>query len=224
MSRLVEYLAEIARMLGSESEVHFAGLEAGSTDALVDVEREAAPKVQARIQVAPTPDAPADVAKAYRAIDRMLENDNAFGELIEEDQHRKVITFPGRKKPKRLAYGPFREDTSIDGLLIRIGGLEDLVPVHLKETEDTIHQCQANHQVARDLAPYLFGAPLRAFGNGTWFRDRDGHWQMKRFTIDRFTVLRKDELRSTVERLRSISNNLRNIEDPLAELEELRKG
>ncbi len=224
MSRLAEYLAEIARLFGSAPAVHFAGLENGSTAALVDVEKEAAPKVRARIQVAPTADAPEDVAKAYRTIDGMLESDNATGALIEEERQRKVIAFPGRKKPKRLAYGPFRQDASIDGQLIRVGGQGEMVPVHLKAEADIIHVCQANHRVACALAPCLFGPPLRVFGNGAWFRDGKGQWAMKRFTIVRFDVLKEHDLRGAVERLRSMGGALRNIDDPLMELEELRKG
>lgn len=225
MSRLTEYLQDLARLFGCDSEVHFAGLEGGSTKPLVDVEWEAVPKVDERLQAAATPHAPADVAKAYRAIDKRLEQDNAAADLIEElneQQSRKVIVFPGSKKPRATQYGPFRQDGSLDGVLVRIGGLEDMVPVHLREGE-FVYQCQANHDIARKLAPYLFGAPLRASGNGTWFRDRDGNWEMRRFTIESFSTLRRDDLVSTVERLREFNNKLKTIEDPLAELEKLRR-
>ena len=226
MARLAEYLGNLAKLFGSESEVHFVALEGGSTQSVVDVEWEAVPKVEERLQVAPTPDAPPDLSRAYHSIDELLEKDNASAELVEEapsEQARKVIVFPGRRKPKAVEYGPFRQDGTIDGVLVRIGGLDDMVPVHLKSGE-TVYQCQANHATARDLSPHLFGAPLRARGNGTWFRDRDGNWEMRRFTIEGFSILRRDDLKTTVERLRSVNDEIAKIKDPLAALEDLRQG
>ena len=123
MARLVEYLDDLAMLFGSESEVHFAGVEGGSTEPLVDVEWEAVPKVRERLQVAPTPDAPADVARAYHSLDKLLERDNASAHLTEEQDDqpaRKVITFPGVRKPRTLEYGPLQQDGTIDGILIRL--------------------------------------------------------------------------------------------------------
>lgn len=228
MATLAEYLEDIARLFGSESEVHFAGLEAGSTVPVVDVEWEAVPKVKERLRVAATPDAPVEVARAYRAIDTHLERDNASAEILEqgdrETDFRKVIAFPGSRKPRVVEYGPFRQDGEIEGVLVRIGGLDDMVPVHLKEEGAAIHVCQANHNVARDLAPYLFGQHLRAFGNGTWFRDGDGNWEMRRFTIESFRPLRGDDLKTEIDKLRQKGKRINEIDDPLAELEEIRQG
>lgn len=221
MSRLAEYMADLAIMLGNKEQVHFVELDGGSTVLVHDIEWEAAPKVRQRIHAIQTEDAPDDAMKAFRQIDRRLEEDNASGILI-EPKGRKVIEFPGRKKPRRIVYGPFNQGGTLDGVLIRIGGEEEMVPVHLEEGPGQIHICTANHQTARNLAPYLFGAPLRVSGEGRWFRDRDGVWEMKRFTIKAFDVLRADTLKTEVDRLRGIDSPLKHMNDPLGELESIR--
>lgn len=221
MSRLAEYLADLATMLGNKEQVHFVELDEGSTVVVHDVEWEAAPKVRERIHAVQTEDAPDDATRAFRQIDNRLEEDNASGVLV-EPKGRRVIEFPGRKKPQRVVYGPFNQEGTLDGVLIRIGGEEEIVPVHLMEEPGRIHMCRANHQTARSLAPYLFGSPLRVSGKGRWFRDREGVWEMKRFTIKAFDVLREDTLKTAVDRLRGIDSALKRMEDPLGELEDLR--
>ena len=223
MARLAEYMADLAAMLGNKEKVHFVELEESSTVVVHEVEWEAAPKVRERVRAVQTADAPDEAMKAFHQIDARLEQDNAAGLLI-EPEGTKVIEFPGRKKPQRIMYGLFNQDGVLDGELIRIGGEEEMVPVHLREQPGSKpHICQANHEVARKLSPYLFGPPLRVKGNGRWFRDRDDNWEMKRFTITEFEVLRDDDLRTAVERLRSIDSSLKKMEDPLAELEKLRQ-
>ena len=49
MSRLAEYMADLARLLGEVERVHFACLERGSTTLVQVVEPEAVPEVQQRI-------------------------------------------------------------------------------------------------------------------------------------------------------------------------------
>ena len=223
MARLAEYMSDLAALLGHTDRVHFVSLEEGSTVLVHAVEPEAVPKVRDRVRDIQTRDAPEEAMRAFRELDKRLEKDNAVGVLWSHD-NRKVVEFPGRRKPKRLMYGPFNQDGCLDGQLIRIGGEEDLVPVHLREERGITHICQANHRVARDLAPYLFGQPIRVQGNGRWFRDGDGNWEMKRFTIDSFKALRDDTLQAAVQRLRGIDSPLRDLEDPLGELHKLRHG
>ena len=216
MARLAEYMSDLAALLGHADRVHFVSLEEGSTVLVHAVESEAAPKVRDRVRDIQTHDAPEEAMKAFRELDKRLESDNAVGVLRYHD--RKIIEFPGRTKPKRVIYGPLNQDGVLDGQLIRIGGEEALVPVHLREEQRLTHICQANHRVARELAPFLFGQPIRVHGNGRWFRDGDGNWEMKRFTIESFKVLRDDTFQASVQRLRDIDSPLRDLEDPLGRI------
>ena len=151
MSRLAEYMADLARLLGRAERVHFVRLEPGSTVLVQSVEPEAVPEVQKRIRAVARDDAPADVTDAFKALNRHLANDNAIGSLHEGGDG-EVIQFPGREQPPPLTFGAFNQPGVLDGVLIRIGGRDDTVPVHLRDGE-TIHVCNANRYLAKPSLP-----------------------------------------------------------------------
>lgn len=114
-------------------------------------------------------------------------------------------------------YGPFRQAATIDGVPIVIGGEDDPVPVHLQD-RDRVYNCRASRHLARELAAFLFQTPIRATGIGTWFRSRDGEWEMKRFTIQSFIVLRSETVAEAAARLQNLPTRLQKSDDPLSEL------
>ena len=221
MSRLAEYMAALAQLLGRTDRVHFVALERGSTVLVQRVEFEAVPEVRDRLDALMNREAPNDVTKAFEALDRHLAEDNAMGSLREADGT-EVIHFLGRERPRPLTFGAFNQPGVLDGVLIRVGGRDDTVPVHLQDG-DTIHLCNANRSMARRLGPYLYGPPLRVRGEGRWERDADGAWLMRRFNIADFYELDDAPLGEVVERLRGIEDSgWKEIEDPLTELRKFR--
>ncbi len=81
MSRLAEYMANLARLLGEVECVHFVSLEGGSTAVVHSVEPKAVPQVRKRIQSVVGEDTPNDVAAAFAGLNRLLAADNATGSL-----------------------------------------------------------------------------------------------------------------------------------------------
>ncbi len=220
MSRLAEYMADLARLLGKAEQVHFVRLEPGSTVLVQNVEPEAVPEVRKRVQAIVRDDAPADVAAAFKALNRHLANDNAIGSLQEGDGE--VVRFPGRERPQPLTFGAFNEPGVLDGVLIRVGGRDDTVPVHLQDG-DIIHVCNATRDMARRLAAHLYGPVLRVRGEGRWERDADGNWSMKRFNISGFEELDDAPLAEIVGRLRAVEGSRwSDVDDLPAELQRLR--
>ena len=221
MSRLAEYMADLARLLGEAERVHFVRLEPGSTALVQFVEPEAVPKVRNRIGTIAHDEAPEDAARAFKALNRRLADDNAVGSL-REGNDAEVIRFPGREQPQPLTFGAFNQSGTLDGVLIRIGGKDDTVPVHLQDG-DTIHVCNATREMARRLAVHLYGATLRVQGEGRWEREADGVWLLKRFNISEFKELSDAPLSEVVGRLRGVKGNgWKNVDDPAVELQQLR--
>lgn len=221
MSRLAEYMADVATLLGTQEHVHFLRLEDGSTVLVQEVEYEAVPKVRERLEGIRTRSAPDDALKAFSDIDQKLSEDNASG-LLETEMTR-VIEFPGRNRSKTEVFGPVVQPGTIDGVLIRVGGRDATVPVYLLEGE-IIHKCNSNREVAKRLAPHLFGGTLRVHGFGKWNRDSFGNWVMERFNITDFTPLDDSNLSVAVAKMRSITTDLHSSDDPLKELGRLRHG
>src|ERR1035438_102843 len=98
MSRLAEYMADLAALLGTQEHVHFLRVEDGSTVLVQEVEYEAVPKVRDRLEGIRTRSAPDDALKAFLDIDRKLAQDNASGLL--ESEMASVVEFPGRNQSK----------------------------------------------------------------------------------------------------------------------------
>ena len=225
MSRLAEYMGDLATLLGETERVHFVRLERGSTVLVQTIERESLPKVRNRIQRinVTEEEGPEDALRAFRAIDRRLAEDNAIGHLYAETGA-EVIHFPGCEKPKPLTFGSFRQQGSLEGVLIKVGGKDETVPAHLLDGR-IVHICNTKRDIARELAHYLFGSTLRVHGSGRWERDADGNWNLRRFDIAHYEVLDDTPLPDVVARLRQIrGSGWKEIDDPYTELMRLRHG
>jgi hypothetical protein len=205
MARLAEYMAELARMLGQPERVHFSHIEDGSAVLVSSIEDPAWPKVTERVHSVLQGTAPKDALQAYHVLDAMLAKDNAVG-VLSSDEEAEVIPFPGRTRPKPMRYGPFRERGSIDGVLIRIGGRDETIPVLLQDGEASF-KCQTNREVAKRLAAHYLEATLRVHGEGKWVREEDGSWHLIEFYIEDFEVLDDSPLRDVIDKLRAVEGS-----------------
>ncbi|MDT7041506.1 hypothetical protein [Candidatus Nitronereus thalassa] len=222
MARLVEYMGDLANMLGEEPYVHFDRLESGSIQLIQRVDYEAFPKVQERMRKVGTLEGPQDAMKAYERINNRLRDDNGIGAVLEEGGA-KIIQFPGRDTPQKEKFGPFREEGFLDGIVIRIGGKRELVPVHLQSGDIIYEHCEATRNVARELGHYMFGQELRVKGTGKWSRNEDGEWLLETFKIDSFEELDSQPLSAVVAQLRNVKGSQWDkISNPWEEIERLR--
>lgn len=222
MQRLSLYMAELAKLLGEPERVHFVELAKGSAVLVANIEEPAYPKVFARVSDVRKGVGDPDALKAEKRLDDLLAEDGAVGQLLDQ-QGAQIIEFPGRTRPKPLRYGPFREDGVLEGLIIRVGGKDDSVPVWLRDGA-SIHKCTASLEIARQLAPYLLTDTLiRVRGSGKWMREQDGSWVMDRFDIQGIDVLDDAPLPDVIKRLQAIEGAAWG-DDPIADLTRLRRG
>ena len=136
---------------------------------------------------------------------------------------KEILFFPGPERGQPPTFGPFRQDGVLDGTLIRVGGRDETVPVHLREG-DVIHNCNATREMARRLAPRLFSGTIRVIGNGRWKRTEEGQWVLLRFDIKDFEILDDRPLPEVVQQLREVQGSgWRHIDNPLEEIQRLRK-
>lgn len=223
MERLAEYLKNLAVLLGSTEEVHFVRLEAGSVSCALETEATEQPKIVSRVQNVKKGEGTEEAIKAYAKLRELLESDETSAEL-EVESGDVILDFPLVKSGEREIFGPFWQDGSVDGILVKIGGIDATVPVHLVD-EGAYHICNASRELAKDLAPHLFSTPIRVHGRGRWIRNTDGKWEMQWFDIHRFEKLETLGLNESVSRLRAIPDNeLMSLEDPLGEMRKVRHG
>jgi hypothetical protein len=202
MRRLAEYLAELALMLGEPASVHFVRLEPGSTSVIHRIEHEAVPKVKTRTASVRRGIGPRDSVRAYRRINKMLRDDNGSAVWKEEKTEVQIIVFPGKEDAEEVITG-ISQRGSFDGEVVRVGGVQNVVPITLKCEDEEISGFWANKSVAKALARRLF-EPVRLFGTGRWNRNDEGQWKLDVFRVESFVPLRDVPLSGALNEIRAL--------------------
>lgn len=221
MARLAEYLAKLAILFGNKEHVHFSKVRKGSAIPEVYVDEHAVPKVNARLQLVGTIDEPEDVRSANREINRMLRSDNAIATLRFKGGA-KILDFPGRKTPlaEEAIVHQFGE---LDGVVIRVGGKDKSVPLHLQGENGIYYTCNTSREIARQLAPYLFGQTVRVAGRGKWRRTQDGVWELDDFDVNSFVPLDDASLDDVLSEMRKVeSSEWNQLDEPQLKLKTIR--
>lgn len=222
MARLAEYVSDLAKMFGNNSYVHLARIEQGSTVPVVLVDWEAEPKVRERIRAIRNHEAVDEAQQAAKDLDRRLLQDNARAALVDPTGS-KVFRFRGRENATKMEFGPISQAGVFQGIPIKVGGENDPVPVHLEDGRDkTI--VLAKRSLAKEIAQHLFTSVVRVEGTGRWLRHTDGEWEMLSFHATSFKVIEDASIRKNIDGLRQVPAEWKNLEDPLAELEQIRRG
>lgn len=207
MARLAEYLAELSKLVGHREHTHFVRVDEGSARLVHKVDAVDAPKVETRLHSVSVGDGPKEAHLAQKALEEMLANDNAVANLLESGTGRVLVPFQGRLRPKPVTFPPFREDTTIDGQLVSIGGRDPSAHAILQDG-DTFHTgLTMKREVARELGQLLYGPQVRLYGNGRFERLSNGVWKMTEFRVDRFEQLDSHTLAEALRDVRSIAGN-----------------
>jgi hypothetical protein len=133
MAHLAEYLKHLAPVFGFEAQVHFIQMRKGSAVAEVHVEELVAPKVQARLKLVATGEAPEDALRSMRAINVMLTSDKASA-VLRPKRGPKIVKFPGCKATHTEELTVY-EAGSLRGTVIRVGGKDETVPLLLQDSD-----------------------------------------------------------------------------------------
>lgn len=227
MSRLAKYMAKMADLLGQEERVHFVRLEAGSNVLVQDVDHDAYAAVHERIQAMRLKVGSHSAMKAYDALNALLSEDGTSGELFECDHPERTspwtLDFPGVKDCREAPCGPIVQSSELRGVVILVGGGNDPVPVHLQRGS-IVYECTATRTLAKEVARFVFGQPIKVKGTGEWLRDRNGRWSIRNFRIKDFEELRNDSLKSVVADVRQAMAKVDVPRNTLELLSELRHG
>jgi hypothetical protein len=220
MTRLLEYLSEVATILGNRKHVHFLRVESGSLPCYMEVDEEAEKEVIERVNGVLRGDGTEEARTAFRTLRRYLTEDQYSAALKSEENI--IAAFP--RTPEEKILGPYIQEGSLDGLLVNIGGTDATVPVHIL-SEGTDFRCNTSVEMARRLRNYLLEKPIRVFGKGKWYRNPNGRWHLDIFDISGFEELDDSSIPEVVLKLRAIARNpLMSSSDPLEDMRRVRYG
>ncbi|SHM13144.1 hypothetical protein [Rhizobacter sp. OV335] len=223
MRRLAEYVAELAKLFGSSEHVHLIKVRSGSAVPEIAVDPIAQASVAQRLALVGTPQADRELTRHYRTLNALLREDGCSA-VLKLKHGDKVLDFPGSKTLLTQEIVT-REFGTLDGVVIRVGGKDDTVPVWLEGEGGEKLQCSASRSTAKELAPHLFGGPVRVSGDGRWRRDAERVWTMESFVIKSWERLDDRSLETMVLQAREVlGNGWADLDDPLAEWHRIRGG
>lgn len=227
MAKLAEYLAAYASLLGYREHVHFIKVEGGSASPVALVEMARDSQVRERIKQAASGLGSNDAVDAYKKLNTILTEADGYGEVLERVDTRevKVIEFPGNRRNLSPIYGPIKETAFVQGLLLRVGGQEPTIPVHLEDPDGKQYYCWARKELILQLRHYVY-QQVRLYGMATWIRDENAKWSLDEFEVQSFTAdLITDSPNAVFAELRAVpGNNWNKFADPLEELRRIRHG
>ena len=223
LSRLAQYLKELAVVFGHSESVHLITVEQGSAAPLFLINSNDEIKIRERLQAVRAREAPDDAMRANNAVNEMLREDNTRAAVIDPTR-RKILPFPGRELNKLLEYGPITQIDTLEGVPIEVGGRLEWVPIHLEDNQRVVRICHAKRSMAKEIAKHIFTNTVRVHGTARWVRHRSGEWEMKDFRAKGFEVLPETNLRESLERIRAIPAKWKELDDPLSEIAKIRHG
>lgn len=222
LERLGEYLEALGEFLGDTANVHFGGLEHGSTVVRAIVEEVAAQKVDRRVRRFAAGDASPKARKAFAKLDNLLFEDNATGSLQSDGANVIRVDFEGKDRPDAITYGPIRQLGTLDGVVHRVEGSDKTVHIGISDGPRT-YALEAPASMGHELAQLFRNGTYRFRGEGTWLRKGTGEWELRRFKLDSVEKLDDRAIPDLIEDLRKIGpGDWGNEKDPLASLLEER--
>jgi hypothetical protein len=203
MERLAVYLSDLAKMIGEPESIHFVEITEGSAKLAWAVDEPALPVVEGRLEEIARGDADVIYMDAYRSLNRHLREDKTDGEIFPEGGG-VVLPFAGITAPEPVAFSGIPKVGSIDGVVIRVGGVREEVHVGVQTSAGVLSKCVCNKAVAKRLAGHMFDDELRLHGAGRWSRSDEGEWTLLKFVINDFEVLDQTPMSEVFAELRAI--------------------
>lgn len=220
MKRLAQYLDKLSALAGCPQHVHFKKITKGSARPEWNVDEIAAADVAGNIRAAEDCSSPEGV-KIRKEINRMLMDDGQVAYLRVVGGP-KVMVFTGRNTPITQEV-TVHEVGELEGIVIRVGGRDPSVPVHLQGPDGEYYRCNTTRAIAKQLAPLLFDNQIRVSGKGKWRRSAEGIWSLEDFQIASFVPLDDSPLAEFLEGMRAVPGSGWNeMPDPQAELKRMR--
>lgn len=216
-----ELVKKFADLLGNAEKVHFEALRQGSARILAKVDDEA--QTDVKVQLAGVR-LQGNVSTKVIRMNEYLCARGWHGEVRSREGN-VVLSFPGALGAKE----PEEERTvqqmdTIVGQVIKIGGRDESVPMTLETSDGSYVEVNVRgRDLAKRLAPHLFGKEVRILGLATWKRDAEGEWSCTGMLVDQFEELDEAPLSELFDSLRELpGNEWHEIDDPIGAWKKLR--
>lgn len=198
--RLVDYYAELQKMLGVSDNLHLTDIFESSHGNKFRVDFNHETELQKRIAELNEGTAPNAAKKAQDKLNAMLKADATSADFV-DSMGQNVIVFPGKGLDAQSIIR-IRDAATFVGELYHIAGTKDDAKIRLTTEAYGVVFCTTTRDIAKSLRDFLF-EDIKVSGRGTWTRDGAGTWDIDDFAITDFTPVKKESLRQSIDRIRS---------------------
>ncbi|MER8846908.1 hypothetical protein [Mesorhizobium australicum] len=206
LNRLIEYLQQMAVVLGDPENLHLVAIETGSVSPVLHAPKAVALEARERARRVARGDGTRKQVDAYNRIRRMVRRDaRELGTpALLRSATAVLLEIPAASDDSGVLSG-VRQATSVDGQLIRVGGAGDDAALQVQDLQGKILSgFTAKRGMAKDLAAHLW-EPVRLHGIGLWERTGDGQWLLERMQVQSFEPIEDEDANLVLERLRSLN-------------------
>lgn len=215
--RLLEYYAELKKMIGFSEHLHLVEIFESSHGTCLAVDQVCDHKMQERMLLIRGGNAPKIAMRARDQINQMLREDGTSGEFADSNG-RNVIPFPGRTADENTIYS-IQDQVELNGELYYIAGSSSSdVKARIQTENFGVIYCRATREMGIELRDYLF-EQVKIKGRGLWRRTSDGAWGVNDVVISDFAPISNDSLRTTINKIRALDIDW--PDDVLAEIDQM---
>lgn len=207
LDRLLEYLQQIAAVIGDASQLHLIKIEQSSTAPVFKMDTRVAYEAKDRADRFRSGQGTTNQHRAYDRLRRMVRHDTGQSGRPARLHWRSNVVIEIPPAPDETALSGIRQATTLDGLLVSVGGVGDSAAIRLQSLDGTVvSKLSAERSVAKELARRIY-EPVRVSGPGTWGRSEDGVWGLERMQIQSFEPLDDEPLSAVMAKLRAAKVN-----------------
>ena len=220
LSRLMDYLNHLSIVLGSPGDLHLVGIERGSTRPVLAMRHDIAKRARDNARAVAEGGGSATRREAFNSIRRMVAEDGGPAAVLKAPKGAVILKFPSAAIGEDQVVNSLRQHTSIEGTLVRIGGIGNNAQLLIQEMDgNVIAGSAASRPLAQEMARLIYHA-IRVNGDATWHRTEEGNWKITRLLVQSYSALDERELEDVVAELRAVK--VKWPEDSLEQLQAMR--
>ena len=206
LDRLMEYLSQLIVILGQPSDLHLINIKRSSTKPAPAMRHDVAVRARLRVSEVRQGGGSARRREAFDALRRLVSEDGGKPAILRAREG-KILEFPKVNIGADQIIHSVRQETSLEGELIRIGGRQENAQLLMQELSgNVVAGCTAPRSIARDLGKFIY-RPIRLGGIGSWHRTAAGKWEISQLHVQSFEPLEEDEHQETIARLQASKAN-----------------
>lgn len=188
LDRLIEYLNQLMIILGNPSDLHLVEIKRSSTKPVLLARHDVAVKVRNRAREVWSGGGNDRSQTAFKRIRRMVAEDGGKSAVLQAKEGT-IIEFPTVDLGEDQIVSAVRQQTTISGTLIRIGGVAENAQLLIQDfSGEIVSGCTAPRNLAPELGALIY-KPIVVHGVGSWCRSAQGKWELSRLHVQSFEPL-----------------------------------